>query len=290
MKRIIKRVAAIHDLSGVGRCSLSVIIPILSAMGVQVCPAPTAVLSTHTGGYQGFSFVDLTDTLGDYLGHWVSEGLDFDAIYTGFLGSPKQVDIIASFMAPLKAKEGKVIIDPVMADSGKLYQSFDEGMVKKMRHFIKHADVITPNLTEACFLLDKPYLTRLSDETMKDFLRGLSDLGPQQVIITSVPDNQKSDYLSVIAYDRNDNRFWKLSSMQMHADYPGTGDGFTSVLVGALMNGDSLPIALDRSVQFIISAIRASFGYAYPEREGVLIEKVLRNLDMPVILSNYSEF
>jgi pyridoxine kinase len=290
MKRVVKRVAAIHDLAGFGRCSLSVIMPILSTMGIQACAVPTAILSTHTGGYKDFTFVDLTDTLDSYFSHWVNEGFDFDCIYTGFLGSEKQIDVISSYFDKLITKNGLIVIDPVMADGGQLYQSFDYNMVNKMRKFISYADIITPNLTEASLLLDEDYNTKLDDEKLKNWLIRLSDLGPEKVIITSVPDNKKSDYLNVVAYDKKDNRFWKLSSMRMDADYPGTGDAFTSVLVGSLINGDSLPIALDRSVQFIISAIRASFGYSYPEREGVLLEKVLGNLNMPVILSNYSQF
>ncbi|MCT4605677.1 MAG: pyridoxamine kinase [Marinisporobacter sp.] len=287
MQRAVKRVAAIHDLSGFGRASLTMIIPILSTMKVQVCPMPTAVLSTHTGGFEDFSFVDLTDTMEQYLHHWEKVGIDFDCIYSGFLGSTKQIDIVSKFIDVFGNENNLKVVDPVMGDNGKMYATMDEEMIEHMKRLIGKADIITPNFTEAAYLLGESYEENISEDKVKDWLIRLSNMGPKIVIITSVPDGEGSKNTSVIAYDKKTNRFWKVSCLYIPAHFPGTGDGFTSVLVGSLLQGDSLPVALDRSVQFITSAIRASYGFDYPQREGVLLERVLENLNMPVLMSSY---
>ncbi|MEQ8156680.1 MAG: pyridoxamine kinase [Clostridiaceae bacterium] len=287
MKNPVKRVAAIHDLSGFGRASLTAIIPILSSMGIQVCPFPTAILSTHTGGFEEFTFIDLTDTMEAYFNHWKKEQIEFDCIYSGFLGSPKQIDIISEFISDFKRVDNLVVIDPVMGDNGSLYQTMDHEMVMKMKDLIKNADIITPNFTEAALLLDKPFSRFIKESEIKEWLAELADMGPDIVIITSVIDESQPDNTNVIAFDKSNNKYWKVSCKYIPAFFPGTGDAFTSVLIGSLLQGDSLPIALDRSVNFITSAIRASYGFTYPQREGVLIEKVLDTLKLPVLSSSY---
>lgn len=287
IKNPVKRVAAIHDLSGFGRASLTAIIPILSSMGIQVCPFPTAILSTHTGGFEEFTFIDLTDTMEAYFNHWKKEQIEFDCIYSGFLGSPKQIDIISEFISDFKRVDNLVVIDPVMGDNGSLYQTMDHEMVMKMKDLIKNADIITPNFTEAALLLDKPFSRFIKESEIKEWLAELADMGPDIVIITSVIDESQPDNTNVIAFDKSNNKYWKVSCKYIPAFFPGTGDAFTSVLIGSLLQGDSLPIALDRSVNFITSAIRASYGFTYPQREGVLIEKVLDTLKLPVLSSSY---
>ncbi len=287
MVKLVKRVAAIHDLAGFGRASLSVIIPILSTMKVQVCPMPTAVLSSHTGGFEGFSFVDLTDSMEGYIDHWGKIGLEFDCIYSGFLGSTRQIDIISRFIDRFSTEDNIVVVDPVMGDNGKLYSTMNAKMVKNMRRLIKKADIITPNFTEAAYLLGKTYDLDITENEIKKWLRKLSDMGPEIIIITSVPSAKTSKNTSVIAYDRKGNKFWKVGCEYIPAHFPGTGDAFTSVIVGSLLQGDSLPISLDRGVQFITACIRASYGFDYPQREGVLLERVLQNLNMPFMISSY---
>ncbi|MCY6371700.1 pyridoxamine kinase [Clostridium ganghwense] len=287
MIKPVKRIAAIHDLSGFGRASLTVIMPILSTMGIQVCPMPTAILSSHTGGFTGYSFVDLTDTMIDYKNHWKELNIDFDCIYSGFLGSTKQIDIISGFIDDFGTEENLVVVDPVMGDNGKLYDTMGTDMIESMKKLVSKADVITPNFTEAAYLLNKNCDLDISEEMIKEWLVELSHMGPNTVIITSVPEPKMSKNTSVIAYDRKSNKFWKVSCEYIPAHFPGTGDGFTSVIVGSLLQGDSLPIALDRGVQFITACIRASYGFDYPHREGVLLEKVLQNLNMPVMVSSY---
>ncbi|SHI54584.1 pyridoxamine kinase [Bacteroides stercorirosoris] len=282
----VKRIAAVHDLSGFGRVSLTVVIPVLSSMGFQVCPLPTAVLSSHTQ-YPQFSILDLTDEMPRIIAEWKKLDVKFDAFYTGYLGSPRQVQIVSDFIDDFRQPDDLVVVDPVLGDNGRLYTNFDESMIREMRHLAAKADVITPNLTELFYLMDKPYKADNTDEELKTYLRFLSDAGPQVVIITSVPVHGESHKTSVYAYNRVGDRYWKITCPYLPAHYPGTGDTFTSVITGALLQGDSLPIALDRATQFILQGIRATFGYEYDNREGILLEKVLHNLDMPIQSASY---
>lgn len=282
----VKKVAAIHDLSGMGRVSLTVVIPILSSMGFQVCPLPTAILSNHTQ-YPHFTFLDLTDEMPRIIAEWKRLEVEFDAIYTGYLGSPRQIQIVSDFIRDFRRKGSLTVIDPVLGDNGKLYSNFDEAMVAEMQQLITHADVITPNLTELFYLLGRPYKETNTDQELKYYLHSLSEKGPEVVIITSVPVFDEPHKTSVYAYNRTGNRYWKITCPYLPAHYPGTGDTFTSVITGALLQGDSLPIALDRATQFILQGIRATFGYEYDNREGILLEKVLHNLDMPIQSSSY---
>ncbi|MBO4354908.1 MAG: pyridoxamine kinase [Methanomicrobium sp.] len=283
--------AAINDLSGFGRASLTVAIPILSSMEVQACPIPTAVLSTHTTGFKDYCMVDMTDFMRDCVSHWTSLGLSFDAVYSGFLGSAKQMDIVSDFVAAIKRNDTLVVIDPVMGDDGKTYGPITDDMVTRMRSFVGIADLITPNITEAAFLLDEPYSKKIDEQTVIDWLPRLSDMGPGVVVVTSVPSpkdsGRPSDRTSVLAYDRNDDRVWKVACDYIPAHYPGTGDAFASVLVGSILKGDSLPLALDRAVQFTTLAIRATFGYKMPTRDGIMLERVLDTLRSPVVMSSY---
>ena len=281
MDNIVKKVAAIHDLSGYGRSSLTSIIPILSSMKLQVCPVPTAVLSTHTGGFEGFSFLDLTDYMEQHIAHWKKLGLEFDCIYSGFLGSPRQIKIVADFVDFFGHKNNLTVIDPVLGDNGRLYGTMGNEMVEEMKKLIGKADIITPNFTEVTFLLDKEYKKEISESEVKEWLIELAAMGPKIVIATSVPDEDSH------STDRKTNVVWKVSCKYIPASYPGTGDAYTSVVIGSLLQGDSLPIAIERGVQFITQCILASYGFKYPNREGVLLERMLDVLKMPTISSSY---
>ncbi|MCI8554263.1 MAG: pyridoxamine kinase [Clostridiales bacterium] len=292
MDHRIRRVAAIHDLSGFGRASLTAIIPTLSSMGVQVCPLPTAILSNHTGGFEHYSFVDLTDTMEDYIDHWKRLGLTFDCLYSGFLGSERQIEIVGRFIDHFGTADNLTVVDPVMGDNGRLYSTMGPAMVGEMRRLIGKADMITPNFTEAALLLGESYRDRISDEEIRDWLRRLSAMGPSTVVITSVPGvrlpgQETGMDTHVIAYDRRGDVFWKTGCRYIPAAYPGTGDTFTSVVIGGLLQGDSLPVAIDRGVQFISQCIRASYGFDYPKREGVLLERELDILRLPVLTGGF---
>ncbi len=290
MSKLIKKVAAIHDLSGFGRASLTTVIPILSTMGIQVCPVPTAILSTHTSNFTGYSFIDLTDYMEEHIAHWKKLNLEFDCIYSGFLGSPRQIKIVSDFVDHFGHKDNLVVVDPVLGDNGSLYGTMGQEMVTEMRKLVSKADIITPNFTEAAFLLGEEYKEATTEQEVKEWLVRIAEMGPKIVIITSVPDEKINEFeknMSVIAYNKEDDVFWKVSCKYIPVSYPGTGDAYTSVLIGSLLQGDSLPVAIDRAMQFVTQCIKASYGFKYPSREGVLLERNLNILNVPVLLGAY---
>lgn len=282
----VRRIAAIHDLSGIGRTSLMAVIPILSTMGFNVCPLPTAILSNHSQ-YPDFSFLDLTEEMPRIIDQWEKLGVTFDAIYTGYMGSPRQIEIVCGFIERFRTADTLVVVDPVLGDNGHLYSKMTQEMVEEMRRLACRADVLTPNLTEAFALLDRPYKTDCTTEELKDLIAELSEMGPDTVIITGVPVPGQSGLTSVIARSKSDLRTWKVTCPYLPAHYPGTGDSFTSVITGSLLLGDSLPIALDRAAQFILQGIRSTFGYRMDNRDGILLERVLPNLNTPIQSATY---
>ncbi|NCC24319.1 MAG: pyridoxamine kinase [Deltaproteobacteria bacterium] len=287
MPRPVTRVAAIHDLSGFGGGSLAAVIPILSAMRIQVCSLPTAVLSTHTGGFEGYRFVDLTEHMPGFIAHWKSLGLAFDCIYSGFLGSVRQICMVENFIDDFRRDDQIVVVDPVLGDDGRLYATMPAEMVVEMRRLVAKADLITPNVTEAALLLGHNPAVPPRPDRVRGWLEDLSALGPRRVVVTSVPVQGLSEGSAVLAYDRATGRMWRVSCTYVPTSYPGTGDIFASVLTGAILQGDSLPIALDRAVQFVALAIRTTFGHGTPAREGVFLERVLDSLNAPVTMSSY---
>lgn len=282
----VRRIAAIHDLSGIGRTSLMAVIPILSTMGFNVCPLPTAILSNHSQ-YPDFSFLDLTEEMPRIIDQWEKLGVTFDAIYTGYMGSPRQIEIVCGFIERFRTADTLVVVDPVLGDNGHLYSKMTQEMVEEMRRLACRADVLTPNLTEAFALLDRPYKTDCTTEELKDLIAELSEMGPDTVIITGVPVPGQSGLTSGIARSKSDLRTWKVTCPYLPAHYPGTGDSFTSVITGSLLQGDSLPIALDRAAQFILQGIRSTFGYRMDNRDGILLERVLPNLNTPIQSATY---
>ncbi len=284
MKNPLPRIAAIHDICGYGRCSLTVASPILSTMGFEVCPLPTAVLSTHTL-FPNFVILDMTDELPRIINHWKELGLRFDGIYSGFLGSARQVDIVADFIRDFQGPDTLVVVDPVMADHGKLYPTMPPEMVDEMKKLARISKVITPNLTEAAFLLGRETPEAITEKDAKDWLRALTDLGPEMAVITSAPVASRPNASTVIGYDRVDGRFWITQRPFVPTQYHGTGDIFASVLTGSLLQGDSLPVAMDRSAQFVATTIRATFGYRESElghHHEVLLERAMNTLTTPV--------
>ena len=283
----VPRVAAIHDLSGFGRSSLTVVIPILSTMGVQVCPLPTALLSTHTSEFKNYHIRDLTSDMEGIIRHWKELAIDFDAVYSGYLGSPAQLRIVENFIRDFRREDQIVVVDPVMGDDGIAYAGMEPALISGMRELIRSADIITPNLTEAAFLLDQPCRETVTVPEIKEWAAALADRGPSTVIITSVSLPDDSETTSVVALDKKSGRYWQVKCAYVPAYFPGTGDIFTSVITGCLLQGDSLPIAMDRAVHFVSLAIRASFGHRFPLREGVLLERVLGSLRAPVTSAGY---
>lgn len=266
------KVAAIHDLSGIGRCSLTVIIPILSVMGVQVCPVPTAILSSHTGGFGDVVLRDLTNYIVPTLEHYKRLNENFDCIYSGFLASNIQIDHCLEFFKnyPVALK----IVDPVMGDHGKPYKTCTPELCKRMIELVKVADVITPNLTEASILLGENYPSSpMTTQQTKSWLVRLSEKGPQFIVITSIilADGSNCN----VGYDKKNNSFWKVPCNYVPVSYPGSGDIFSSVLVGGLLKGDSMPIAMNRATSFTELAIKTTYSYSSEPRNGVMIESCL---------------
>ncbi len=280
-----KRVAAIHDLSGFGRCSLSVILPTLSAMGVQVCPVPTAILSSHTGGLGEVEFRDLTSFIVPCLNHYKSLGLEFECIYSGFLGSQEQIDHCLEFFHTYQ--DALAVVDPVMGDHGKAYRTYTEAMRSRLGELVQVADVITPNLTEACMLLKIPYISQgLSRTQAKSLLAQLGELGPNYVVITGVP--MASGSIANVGYDKQNNSYWIVPCDYVPVSYPGTGDIFASVLTGGFLTGDSLPIAMGRATYFVEQCIKTTFSYSTDTRHGVMLEKELAVLGNRCNIKGYS--
>ena len=306
-------------------------------MGFEVTPLPTALLSCHTQ-YPEFTFLDLTAEMRKIIANWKSQGFKFNAFYTGYLGSPEQVQVVSELIQDFRRPSDLIVVDPVLGDNGKLYKGMTEEMVGEMRNLIKLADVITPNITEMFLLLGESLednillngqwsmvtgqrslsgavsakdagidlaesrqnrtqstvneKTTFNDQTtldaaLKGYLRRLSDAGPSIVIVTSVPVIDNPHLTSVYAYNRNGNRYWKVTCPFLPAHYPGTGDSFTSVITGSLLQGDSLPLALDRAMQFTLQGIRSTFGYDYSNLDGIMLEKVLSNLHTPIQVSSF---
>ncbi len=284
MRNSIPRVVAIHDISGIGRTSLTAVIPVLSSMGIQPIPLPTAVLSTQTVGTSGFSFLDLTENMKVMLDHWEERGDRFDGVYSGFMACPEQMESVTRCIENLLCRDGFSLVDPVLGDDGVLIPTMTPAMVEKMRWLIRRATVITPNFTEVCLLLNLDYHARHTLQDLKQYLRALSDMGPEIVVGTSMPmtGGIRPEYSSVLAYERSIDKYWRVDCDYIPAHYPGTGDVFASVLTGCLMQGDSLSLAIDKAVQFTTLGVRATFGQDVPPVEGILLERYLGTLRQPI--------
>lgn len=252
-----KRILTIQDISCVGKCSLTVALPIISAFGVEASVLPTAVLSTHTA-FNGFTFRDLTDDMLDIAKHWKEQNIGFDAIYTGYLGSLKQIDIVSKIFDDFKSENNFILIDPVMADNGKLYHGFDQDFADNMANLCSKADLIVPNLTEASFMLHQEYIPNGYDEKyIQNTLYSLAKLGTKISILTGVSFDKKN--LGVYCYDSINDKFFSYFREHLPQSFHGTGDVFASTLLGGLTIGishqKSLEIAVDYTVESITKTI-----------------------------------
>ena len=267
-------VAAIHDMSGFGRCSLTVAIPVLSAMGVQCCPLPTAFLSTHTGGFENFTFLDMTDEMPKVAAHWKSLGLQFRAIYSGFLGSERQIGIVEDFIRDFRRADSVVVVDPVMGDHGVVYQTYTPAMCAGMARLAEQADVITPNLTEAALLLGIPYdALPAGADGCREIVERLSLEGRRSVVLTGA--STAPHLTGAMCFDAVSGRTEAVQTRRVEREFHGTGDVFASVLTGALVHGRSLTEAAGQAVEFIRACAERTAAQALPLREGVDFEPLL---------------
>ena len=270
----LKRVAAIHDISGFGKCSLTVALPIISAAGVECSVMPTAVLSTHTGGFEGFTFRDLTEDMLPMAKHWKKENIRFDALYSGYLGSLAQIDIVKNIFEMFRMRETMIVVDPVMADNGRLYSRFTSEHVKGMAELCKHADLIIPNRTEAAFMLQRQYKDcPMTVEEVNDALLALSDLGARQVVLTGVYFSESD--LGAACYDAQTGQIDYIMDARIEGIYHGTGDVFGSLLLGSLMQGKNLTDATKIAVQYTCKAIRLTATDKTEPRMGIRFETIL---------------
>lgn len=269
-----KSILAVHDISCVGRCSLTVALPILSAAGLCTGVLPTAVLSTHTGGFTDFTYRDLTADILPIAQHWKSLNLAFDAIYTGFLGSFEQLELVSQLFDDFRQKNNLILVDPVMADNGELYKIFTPEFAKGMAQLCSQADVIVPNRTEAAFLLDQPYQHGpQTPAQVEALLHDLADLGPGQVVLTGVHYDDAT--LGAATYDRRTGEIHTYFRERVPGYYHGTGDVFGSALLGALLNGFALNKATQVAVDFTVDSILHTQDKEIDIRYGVRFEQAL---------------
>ncbi|HOT21305.1 MAG TPA: pyridoxamine kinase [Sedimentibacter sp.] len=274
----IPKIMAVQDMSGVGRCSLTVIIPIMSALGCQVCPLPTALLSNHSE-YKEFYFFDFTDHMEEYYSYWEKNDFWFDCVYSGFIGSEKQINIIVDIIEKVKNKNNKalIVIDPVMGDCGCTYATYNSEMITKMSQLVKKADIITPNLTEACILLGRKYYSdKITLPQTKECLKDLCSLGPKISLITGIITDEE-EHINV-CYDSEQDKYWLAPFSYIDKRYPGTGDLFTSLFLGYYMKGKSLPEAMEEAARFVSLSVRISSEAEAPSSEGVIFEKIMKEL------------
>ncbi|MBQ3537909.1 MAG: pyridoxamine kinase [Clostridia bacterium] len=268
-----KRIVTIQDISCVGKCSLTVALPVISACGVETAVIPTAVLSTHTA-FNRFTFCDLTDEIEPVTKHWKEEGISFDAIYTGYLGSFRQLQLMDKLFDDFKTDSNIIFIDPVMADHGKLYAGFTQEFADSMAKLCAKADVIVPNLTEACFMLHEEYIeSGYSEEYIKNILRSLAELGCKNAVLTGV--SFEDGKLGVMAYNKENDEFFSYCTEKVNIRFHGTGDVFSSACVGALMKGLSLEASLKTAVNYTVESIKATIKEENPNWYGVNFEEAI---------------
>lgn len=300
-----KKLAVINDLSGYGRCSLTVALPVVSAMGVQCCPVPTSILSNHTG-YPAYFFDDYTEKLPSYIGKWKELGFTFDGILTGFLGSAAQIELVEDFIrhfaapsapafvpssassaASVSAAEGgirtalnaphraRVIIDPIMGDHGKAYATYTPELCDRMKQLAAHADVLTPNLTEACILTDTPYRPHFTGKELAGLAERLAKLCPGQLIITGV---DAGAYLTNLIFEPESGSLTALRKKRAAAERCGTGDLFSSIVAAGVVQGMTTEAAVRKAAGFICRCLKETAGYDISPSDGVVFEPFLKYL------------
>ncbi|MBQ8577316.1 MAG: pyridoxamine kinase [Clostridia bacterium] len=269
-----KRIITVQDISCVGRCSLTAALPVISALGVECAVLPTAVLSNHTA-FSGFTFHDLTGELSPIMAEWKRQKFRFDALYSGYLGSKEQIALVSALIDDIRAENpsAHIIIDPAMADFGKLYTGFDDSFARAMTGLCAKADIILPNLTEASCMLGIPYKEQHTEAELHDILRRLSALGSPQTVLTGVSLHEGK--LGAMVYDRERDSFYTYENDRVERQFHGTGDLFSSVVTGALVRGMTLEDSVKLAVDFVLAALRATMEDPDAHWYGVNFEAVL---------------
>ncbi|HOH46752.1 MAG TPA: pyridoxamine kinase [Candidatus Cloacimonadota bacterium] len=268
-----KRILAIHDLSGWGHTSLLACIPIMYSRGLQVAVLPSCILSTNTD-YPGYRLLDLSVQMQDSIRHWKELGVSFSAVYSGFLSGPEQIGMVREAILAFAAEDAPVLIDPVMADAGKLYSCYDFRMVEAMRTLLPQADIITPNLSEAALLLGENYNPEITPEEVWDYCRKLQDMGAKAVLITSAC-HPREGWTATMGLDAAGARIYHESRF-LPSDCPGAGDVFASVLLAALLEGKALELCVDEAAEFVSRGIRLSLQEKTDPKDGMPLELMIK--------------
>lgn len=269
-----KRIALVNDITGFGRCSVTVELPLISAMKIQACPLPTAILSVHTG-FPDHYLDDYTERMAPYIASWEKNGLAFDGICTGFLGSAEQIAIVLDFIRRFKGAGTRVMVDPVMGDYGKLYPSYTQEMCDKMRSLLGVADLVTPNLTEACQLLDIPYPTDgiVTDDELCEMAEALAARGPKQVVITGL---HEGDTIKNFLYEEG--KIAIVCAPKIGGDRSGSGDAFAAIVAASLIRGEELEAAVQKAASFISRCLAYALELDLPWNYGLPFEEYLTEL------------
>lgn len=276
-----KRILSVQDISCFGKCSNTVALPVLSAADIETVILPTALLSNHTGGFTGYTFLDLTDEMHRILEQWTADGLRFDMIYTGYFGSARQLSDVAAHRDVLLSSGGRMLVDPVLGDAGRLYSIYDDGFVRAMRDFCRGADLITPNVTEACLLADIPYEgDRYDFSRMNRIFAALEKLDCGTVVITGVRFGEEE--IGVVCREQGADRPFTLSAPRSDAPLHGTGDVFASALAAYILHGFALREAVQKTVRFVSAAIRDTEDCVKEHWYGVKFEPSLHLLSADV--------
>lgn len=273
-----KRIATIQDISCFGKCSITVALPVISAMGVECAIVPTTVLSTHTAGFSGYTVCDISSELLPIAEHWKKENITLDALYTGYLGNEGQIDLTKRFIELTKTDKTMIFVDPAMADYGKLYPAFDENFPKKMLELCSMADVLCPNITEACMLLGKEYKEEgnYDESYIRSLADGLAALGAKKVVITGVKYGDGRHGALALDVESGECRY--LFGEDLPCRFHGTGDIFSSVLCGALAKGENVFDAAQMAIDFTIACIKQTIPDKENHPYGVKFEECLHLL------------
>lgn len=268
-----KKVAVINDFCGFGRCSLAVELPIISAMGVHCCPLPTSVFSNHTG-FPSFFYTDYTDHMEAYTQEWEKLNLRFQGIATGYLGSARQISLVKGFLDRFKTRETLVMVDPVMGDYGKLYPTYSPELAGRMHELLPYADILTPNLTEACILAGEPYREDMGEGQLLELCRRLSEQGPEKVVISGL---NRGNRLCNFVYQRGEEpaQVW---TEKVGGNRSGTGDVFCAVLAADMVRGVPFRQSVEKAVRYITKTIRRTVELGIPPTDGIAIEEYLYQL------------
>lgn len=268
-----KKIAVINDFSGFGRCSIAVALPIISAMKIQCCPLPTAIFSNHTG-YPDFYVADFTEHMIEYASQWKKLNLHFDGIATGFLGSEKQIEIVSEFINMFGTDETVIIVDPVMGDYGRLYPTYSEKLAGRMKELVHNADILTPNLTEACILTGSTYRQDVDEKDMEKMCDQLCQSGPDKIVISGLDyGNSLGNFIYQKGKESKLMLFPKIGEFRS-----GTGDVFSSIIAADAVNGVNFEQSVEKASGFIIKALKYTNALGIPKTDGICIEEYLSEL------------